>query len=141
MVPDYKRQRTNSWCGFGGGYLLRGNQISKVRPNFAGQFQGRGNLPGGNMMPGQGRGGGMVQGEIISLDDKTITVKLADGSSKIIILGDSTSYSEETSISKDVLKVGVKVGIFGTTNSDGSVTAQSVQLNPVLRMLPAQPSN
>lgn len=74
-----------------------------------------------------------VNGEIISQDDKSISVKLQDGSSKIVLLTDSTSINKSDEGGKDDLKVGEKVAVFGTENSDGSVTAQSVQLNPRLR--------
>ncbi|MDO8461183.1 MAG: DUF5666 domain-containing protein [bacterium] len=103
----------------------------RQRPNFAGirggqngqQFQGRGNFQGVRL----------VNGEIISQDDKSITVKLQDGSSKIVLLTDKTAINKSAQGSKSDLKVGEKVVVFGTTNSDGSVTAQNIQLNPILR--------
>lgn len=69
-----------------------------------------------------------VRGEIISMDDSSITVKLTDNSSKIVILADSTGInkSEEGSI-KD-LNEGIEVMVIGQTNSDGSVTAQNIQI-------------
>jgi len=74
-----------------------------------------------------------VNGEIISSDDKSITVKLTDGGSKIVILSDNTEINQAANATKDDLKAGEKVAVFGQENSDGSVTAQSIQLNPVLR--------
>ncbi|MCX6782577.1 MAG: DUF5666 domain-containing protein [Candidatus Levybacteria bacterium] len=82
-----------------------------------------------------------VNGEIISSDDRSITVKLQDGSSKIILLTDTTSFNKSTEGSKSDLKVGEKVAVFGTNNSDGSVTAQNVQLNPMFRMGQGAPSS
>lgn len=71
-----------------------------------------------------------VQGEIISADEKSITVKLQDGSSKIIILSENTQINKAEKAGKEELKVGEKVAVFGTENSDGSITAQNIQLNP-----------
>ncbi len=104
----------------------------RQRPNFAGlrggqngqQFQGRGNLQGARP----------INGEIISQDDKSITVKMQDGSSKIVILSDQTMINKSSEGSKSDLKTGEKVAVFGTENSDGSVTAQNVQLNPQIRV-------
>lgn len=76
-----------------------------------------------------------VRGEIISSDDKSVTVKMPDGSSKIVLLGGNTSISEATATSKESLKAGEQVVVFGSENSDGSVTAQTIQLNPQLRQL------
>jgi len=118
-------------------------QQSKL-PNFANRdFRqmtgGRvSNIPADGL---RGRlGGGQIMGEIISADDKSITVKLADDSSKIIILSSTTSINQASEASVTDLTVGEKVAVFGTTNSDGSVTAQNIQLNPILRQLDHQPN-
>jgi hypothetical protein len=67
------------------------------------------------------------------MDDKSITVKEQDASTKIIILSDTTTFSKSADGSKGDLKTGITVAAFGTPNSDGSVTAQNVQINPMLR--------
>lgn len=89
---------------------------------------------GGQMRNGQGvtqriqsMGGGMV-GEIIAKDDTSITIKLADGGSKIVIILSSTNVNKTTGGSKDDLKIGEQVMVVGRANSDGSINAQSVQL-------------
>lgn len=76
-----------------------------------------------------------VTGEITSVDDKSITVKMQDGSSKIVILPDGVTISRTENGSKADLKQGVRVGVFGTENPDGSVTAQNIQLNPIFKMI------
>lgn len=71
-----------------------------------------------------------VSGEIISADDKSVTVKMEDGSSKIVILSDKTQINKADQATKDELNPGTKVVVFGTEGSDGTVTAESIQLNP-----------
>lgn len=71
-----------------------------------------------------------VSGSIISKDDKSITVKLQDGSSRIVILSDKTTINKAAAATKDDLTVNEMVSVFGTDNLDGSVTAQTIQLNP-----------
>ena len=74
--------------------------------------------------------GGMVTGTILSVDATSMTVKLVDNSSKIVVLSGSTTYAKSAEGSQTDLKVGDRVNAFGTTNADGSVTAQSIQINP-----------
>lgn len=84
------------------------------------------------MMNSGGRNGGFrpVVGQILSQDDKSITVKMTDGSSRIILLSDTTDINKAETVDKNALTVGQTVRVFGIVNSDGSVTAQDIQLNP-----------
>ncbi|MEO8581183.1 MAG: DUF5666 domain-containing protein [Patescibacteria group bacterium] len=120
----------------GAGAFFGGTKYQqKKTAQFAGRFGG---APGslGNR-GGQGRpvqNIRPVNGEIISADEKSITVKLIDGSTKIVLLSDSTTINKAADATKSDLKAGEQVGVFGAQNSDGSVTAQSIQLNPMFRM-------
>ena len=104
--------------------------VNGGRAGFRSQNGNGNNLPAGrqDFQP--------VNGEIISSDDKSITVELQDGSSKIVLLSDSTSINKAESGSKEDLKSGEKVFVIGTKNSDGSVSASSIQLNPPNRVIP-----
>lgn len=120
--------------GFGGGFFggmkYRDSQISKQRASFAGgnfQRNGIGATGAGARMGGAARA---VNGGILSIDDKGITVKLTDGSSKIVLFSDTTQINQAAAATKTDLKVGTMVAVFGQTNSDGSVTAESIQINP-----------
>jgi hypothetical protein len=112
--------------GFFGGMKY---QQSKS-PAFGRQFAGAGaGETGGN----RANGSRPVLGQIISSDNNSITVKMQDGSTKIVIVSDSTSINKAATGTKADLAVGQTVSAFGTTNADGSVTAQSIQLNPQMR--------
>lgn len=114
-------------AAFFGGMQYQKSQMSTSLPTF-GDRPGGG--PAGNTRFGGARGSQAVIGEIISIDDKSVTVKLQDGNSKIVILSTSTSVNKQATGSVVDLKEGERVAVFGTSNSDGSVTAQSIQLNP-----------
>jgi hypothetical protein len=73
---------------------------------------------------------GFVFGEIIAKDDTSITIKFQDGSSRIVFYADSTEVGKFENGSLNDLEVGKSVTVTGKTNSDGSITAQSIQIRP-----------
>lgn len=79
---------------------------------------------------GARNGGGLnaTNGEIISKDEKSFTVKLSDGSSKIVLFSASTTVGEMTQGSMDSLTPGKTVMVMGKTGTDGSITATMVQI-------------
>lgn len=104
----------NAPRGFGGG-------------NANGQFTA-GQRVQGSM---RGMGGGFTAGQILSKDATSITIKMQDGSTKIVLLGADTKVLKTAEGSLDDLAVGTNVTVTGSTNSDKSVTASSVQIRPV----------
>jgi len=119
---------------FFGGVQYQLSKQSSGRSSFAaGQF-GTGRTGTGAAGARRTGNGQPVSGEILSMDSSSITVKLADESSRIVLLTDKTIFNKTATVDKSELKVGDKVGVFGTTNTDGSVSAQNIQLNPQFRM-------
>lgn len=125
----------------GAGGFFAGTKYQQSQRNTAFQMMngqgGRGaffgNGTGTGTRTGMRNGMRPVSGQIIKQDDTSITVKLQDGSSKIILLTGSTQINKATTGSKSDLSTGTVVAVFGSENSDGSVTAQNVQINPMAR--------
>lgn len=94
---------------------------------------------GSRIMFGTNGNSGMRQtvGEIVNIDSESITVKMSDGSTRIVLLTKATTITEAAEVSQDQLVKGAKIAVFGSENSDGSVTAQTVQLNPLFQRMGA----
>jgi hypothetical protein len=120
----------------GAGAFFAGMKYQQSKqPSFGrnGNFTANGQGANGQTRGGGRMGGGQVMGDILSADATSITVKLQDGSSKIVLFNDKTTVNKATEATTADLKTGEKVAVFGQTNTDGSVTATNIQLNPILR--------
>jgi hypothetical protein len=95
--------------------------------NGSGQFGGTG---GRMRMGGRNGAGGIVAGDIVSLDSTSMTVSLRSGGSKNVLLSQSTEIQKSTTGTYSDLASGEQVMVMGTPNADGSLTAQSIQIRP-----------
>ncbi len=95
----------------------------------SGQMNGR--MAGADRVQRFG-GSAPVSGEILSVDEKSLTVKLRDGGSRIVFFSANTPVMRMASGTPADLAIGSNVMVLGTTNPDGSVTATSLQLRPEL---------
>ena len=123
---------------YGGMKYSNGKAASAAAARFSGiggarsgQFgQGGTALAPRTGMRTAGIGGGASSGSILSMDDKSITLKLRDGGSKIVFFSATTQIQKTTEGSASDLSVGTEIMAIGSTNSDGSVIAQSIQIRP-----------
>lgn len=114
----------------GGGFGA--NLTAEERQARATQFgsargQGRGTPAGG--------GAGFASGEVLSTDTKSMTIKMRDGGSKIIFLADSTQIMKSSAGVVGDVRVGSEVTVMGTAGTDGTITAQSIQIRPATSTL------
>lgn len=125
---------------FGGMKYNQSKQVSSIQQRFQQMGANVGGIRNGGTRNGAGN---FVGGEIIAKDNpagdgasKSITVKLQDGGSKIVFFSDSTQITKSASGTVDDLKTGENLMVTGQTNSDGSITAQTIQIRPEM---PKQP--
>jgi hypothetical protein len=125
---------------FYGGMVYGQNSARPGQGAAMSQFQRNGTGGAGGAGLRTRGGDGFTAGSILSKDDKSITVKMQDGGSKIVFFSSSTSIGKTTQGSAGDLTVGQDVVANGTPNSDGSITATNIQIRPAGQNLPA-PSN
>lgn len=116
-------------AGFFGGMQYQKSKATVANVQSGLNRQGR---AGGKGRFGGQNGGNAVRGQVISTSDNGITVKLADGSSKIVLISGSAQVGKEATAAKSDIQNGDQVVVFGMANSDGSINAQSVLINPGL---------
>jgi hypothetical protein len=96
------------------------------------QFSKQGNFPLGQNKEGadvsRNFNNQPISGEIISVDQNGITLKLKDGGSKIIFISSSTKIAESVEKNSNNLLIGTQAVIIGSSNSDGTITASSIQI-------------
>ena len=124
---------------FGIGGFVGGTQYQKSHtkvatvPGFNQRANGAGNqrpegINGGRM--GAGTGFRPVSGEITGLSGNTLTITQANGTTSQVTISGSTEISQTTSGSTSDLSTGEQVMVVGSQASDGSIAAESIQLNP-----------
>ncbi len=127
----------------GGAAFFGGMQYQKSQRSGQFTFNGQGGTrrrfgQNQNGTPNQLQG---IRGNILSNNNGSLTVGLPNGSSRIVILSGSTVITQSASASAQDLQVGKPVLVLGTVNSDGSVTARDIQLNPQGRFGQTNPAN
>ncbi|MDD5050695.1 MAG: DUF5666 domain-containing protein [Candidatus Pacebacteria bacterium] len=112
-------------ASFYGGMQYGKNSVTSA---FSARF-GQGGAGGGQRgARGGANGGGFVTGTVLSQDTNGITVQLRSGGSQIILISSSTPIMKSVAGGESDLQKGQNVMVMGTTNPDGSLTAESVQI-------------
>ena len=119
----------------GGGAFYGGMkyQQSKIPQGFA---QEREMMNASTTGPGPRNGNSaanFISGEILSKDDSSITIKIQDGGSKIVFYSASTTVSKMATGSANDIAVDSQIMVSGQQNSDGSYTAQTIQIGQLSR--------
>lgn len=73
-------------------------------------------------------GPNFLSGEVIAKDTQSLTLKMPDGSTKIVFFSDSTKVSKIIDGSISDIEIGKKISVVGQQNPDGSYTAKIIQL-------------
>jgi hypothetical protein len=68
---------------------------------------------------------------VVSSDDKSITVRLAQGGSQTIYVSASTVYNKLVEVTASDASVGTTITASGTAADDGSVTATTIMIGSV----------
>ncbi|NMB48351.1 hypothetical protein GYA13_02800 [Candidatus Kuenenbacteria bacterium] len=105
-------------------------QSSKIpsRGQFTGGPQGMMSGPGGMNRAGNSSMS-FIGGEIISKDDQSVTIKLNNGGSKTVLYSASTTIGKMATGTADDLSIGTSVMVTGKSTTDGSLTAESIQIH------------
>ena len=108
-----------------------------ARAGGAGRFAFASSTAGGfaGRTGAAGAAGGLTVGQVTALGSDSFTLQLANGNSENIFFSSSTQIVEPQPVSISAIQSGTNVMITGTANSDGSMTATTIQV----RSAPTQP--
>jgi hypothetical protein len=113
-----------------GGYFWGKSTVSSARAGFAGATGTFSSSTRSRFGGAAGAGGGFTTGQITAVTPQSITLQLANGNSEVVLYSSSTAVTQPTAVSAANLAVGTNVMVAGTSNSDGSVTATTIQVRP-----------
>jgi hypothetical protein len=122
-------------AGFFGG--IKYNQAKAAAAQTARRAGAAGGAGAGGRFRG-GAGGGFTAEQIISKDSGSITLQVMGGGSKIILIPASSQILKSAQGTTADLTTGQQVVVNGTANSDGSLTAQMIQIRPQMASQPNQ---
>jgi len=114
---------------YGQSQALKNLTPEKMREVFQ---QRRGQLFTQNQGQRQRAGQNFVFGQVISKDEKSLIIKLADGSTKIVFFSPHTQITKTIEGSTEDIEIGKEILITGTQTEDGSLTARTIQISPRL---------
>lgn len=98
------------------------------RDHQEGDFSGRFDSMRG--MRGMEGSSNPLFGEIISQGEGSFTIKLSDGSTRIIFISDSTQITKSIDGILGDLEIAGQIFVSGEENPDGSYTAKTIQIRP-----------
>ena len=113
---------------FAGGGFFGGMKYQASKTPVVAARPGAGGAAGFAGRRGGAGGGSFINGTVLSVSGGTITVKNMAGGSQVAVLAPSTQYRKAVDGASSDVAVGSQVTITGSANSDGSITAQSVQI-------------
>jgi len=118
--------------GFGAGWALKTKPSTPVNRTAFGSTQFGSGSGGGGRFSGGGSfaRGGRTIGTVLSVLTNGYTVQLPTGSSETVDTNSSTTYTEQASTTSSSVTQGTSILVSGTPNSDGSITATTIAIQP-----------
>lgn len=110
-------------AGIGGFFVGKSHHSSRYTFGYTSAgFAARRNIGNPNIQA--------IRGKIISSSNGVLTISLLGGNSKLVVIGSNTTITKSSTASASDLTAGNQVMVLGAINSDGSITAKSIQINP-----------
>ena len=123
-----------------GASFYGGMVYGKGNTPAAGQSAAGGTFTRGAGGGGRGAGGGFTAGQILSNSGTSISIQQQNGSSsELVLISPTTQILKSTTGTASDLTQGTQVTVTGTSNSDGSLTATSIQIRPAGARFPGRP--